>query len=56
MHDETTDLMNTLTFTLGVIASSEGHHRQRLMDTYGEAKALAAGIEGSVQAGGEMTL
>jgi len=23
MHDETTDLMNTLTFTLGVIASSE---------------------------------
>lgn len=45
MHDETTDLMNTLTFTLGVIASSEGDHRQRLMDTYGEAQALAAGIE-----------
>lgn len=36
--------MDTLTFTLGVIVNSTGGDRQRLMETYEEAQAFAAGI------------
>lgn len=44
MHDEATSLMETLTYTLGVIANSDDDDRQRLIAAYEEAQAFAAGI------------
>lgn len=44
MHDEATSLMETLTYTLGVIVNSDGDDRQRLIAAYEEAQAFATGI------------
>jgi len=44
LHDETTDLMETLFHTLKVIASSDAPNRQRIADAYHDARSLVATI------------
>lgn len=44
MDSETTHLMDTLLFTLGVIKRAGDSDRRRLADAYAEAQAAVAGI------------
>lgn len=45
MHDETTDLMRTLAFTIGVITQNKGEMLQRIAEAYEEAQELVASIQ-----------
>jgi len=43
-HDETTDLLDTLLFTVELIATSGPQDKQRIANAYRDARALAATI------------